>query len=344
MRFIVPASFLAGILATGTTEDGNTGYLNDPNDEVLTEFKSLLTISSGNGDMGSEYRTLKRYAELVDMIMYLQSVPFFGQYWYYGCWCSPDGFAKAPGSAGHGEPKDAIDRSCQSLHKCYACAVVEQSEDCSVDNVNYRWRGFKDSNDDHQIECSDPVDSCQYELCMCDRQLAMSLREHENEWDLHNHAKWGGFDRDTCHTQHAYETGIEHQNYKTDAAREGGMFAVMQNNRPEGTGSFGGNFHEGEGSDGINIMARGGGFGGLNDFLGGATDEWGDYGPALDEKFMDSVNGGQCCGPAGRREPKPNSGAHGCCEPDDNDWDSGSYGWYNTDLAACDGEIVKNGE
>lgn len=343
MRFVVPASFLAGILATGTTQGGNNDYLYDPNDEVLSEFKNLLSISSGNGDMGSEYRTLKRYAELVDMIMYLQSVPFFGQYWYYGCWCSPEGFAKAPGAAGHGEPKDDIDRACQSLHKCYACAVVEKSEDCNVDNINYRWRGVVAEDGTHQIECSDSTDSCQYELCMCDRQLAMSLREHENDWDLHYHAKWGGFNKDTCHTQHSYETGVEDAKFKPSApagsiGADVGAFAAMQNNRADG-GKFEGNFRGGEGADGVSIFQRGAGLGGLGEMFGDVVEDFGDYnydGPALEQKFMDQVNGKQCCGPAGRREPRPAHGEHKCCEPDDADDWSSSYGWFNTQFKRCD--------
>lgn len=341
MRFVVPASFLAGILATGTTQGGNNDYLYDPNDEVLSEFKNLLSISSGNGDMGAEYRTLKRYAELVDMIMYLQSVPFFGQYWYYGCWCSPEGFAKAPGAAGHGEPKDDIDRACQSLHKCYACAVVEKSQDCNVDNINYRWRGVVADDGTHQIECSDSVDSCQYELCMCDRQLAMSLREHENDWDLHYHAKWGGFNKDTCHTQHSMETGVEEGWVESEAPAGGiaadvAMFASMRNNNA-GAAAFsaGKGLRGGMGADGVSIMARTGA--GLDEDLSLVADDgWGDYGPALSEKFMNQVNGKQCCGPAGRREPKPAHGDHACCEPDEGDEWTNSYGWFNTQFKRCD--------
>jgi len=63
--------------------------------------------------------------------MYLQKVPFFGQYWYYGCWCAPDGFLSA-GKAGFGTPVDRIDRSCRSLSQCYECAMIDNGQECQT--------------------------------------------------------------------------------------------------------------------------------------------------------------------------------------------------------------------
>jgi hypothetical protein len=174
-------------------------YWNDTNDDILTEFKTLMTIaehrSKMQGEYGSTLRTLQRFAELVDMIMYMQRVPFFGQYWYYGCWCAPEGFLKTVGS-GYGKPVDAIDRSCRDMSECYECTQMDFGEDCTTAEVNYRWHGELDEDGNKVIFCDDPEDTCAWAICNCDKKLAEDLRGNERVWNLHHHQKWGDFNRD----------------------------------------------------------------------------------------------------------------------------------------------------
>lgn len=173
-------------------------YWNDTNDDVLTEFKTLMTIAEHRNHVDGEYgvtlRTLQRFAELIDMIMYLQRVPFFGQYWYYGCWCAPEGFLRTVGS-GYGKPVDAIDHSCRDMSECYECAQMDYGEDCTTAEVNYRWHGEEEDGVKY-VHCDDAVDSCQYAICSCDKKLAEDLKNNERAWNLHNHQKWGDFNRD----------------------------------------------------------------------------------------------------------------------------------------------------
>ena len=37
----------------------------------------------------------------------------------------------------------------------------------------------------------DPVDSCLRMRCECDLQLARKLAEHEDEWNVDHHRRWG---------------------------------------------------------------------------------------------------------------------------------------------------------
>lgn len=207
--------------------DPDFSYWNDTNDDILTEFKTLMTIAEHRERTGGEYgqtlRTLQRFAELVDMIMYLQRVPFFGQYWYYGCWCAPEGFLKTVGS-GFGKPVDDIDRSCQHMSECYECAQMDYGEDCTTAEVNYRWHGEFDDQGGKFVSCDDPEDSCAWAICQCDKKLAEDLRYHERQWNLHHHQKWGDFNRDdACYPNKekfdgtAQQVGIETESAATNA-------------------------------------------------------------------------------------------------------------------------------
>lgn len=174
-------------------------YWNDTNDDILTEFKTLMTIvehrSKMQGEYGSTLRTLQRFAELVDMIMYMQRVPFFGQYWYYGCWCAPEGFLKTVGN-GYGKPVDAIDRSCRDMSECYECTQMDYGEDCTTAEVNYRWHGELDEDNNKVVFCDDPENTCAWAICNCDKKLSEDLAGNERVWNLHHHQKWGDFNRD----------------------------------------------------------------------------------------------------------------------------------------------------
>lgn len=180
----------------------NFGYWDEPSDDVLREFKNLLVFAEKDkqyADDNGRLRTLQRFAELVDMVMYLQRVPFFGQYWYYGCWCAPDGFLSA-GKQGFGQPVDRIDRSCRSMSQCYECAMIDNGEECQTKDVMYKWHGFEDGDGNKQLSCDDSWDDntrCARSICECDKKLAEDLRQHEPVWNLHNHQKWGGFNRES---------------------------------------------------------------------------------------------------------------------------------------------------
>jgi len=133
-------------------ENPNFSYWMDTKDDILSEFKNYMQLaekrlgaSLASSDQDKSLKTLQRFAELVDMIMYLQKVPFFGQYWYYGCWCAPEGFFNTA-KQGYGKPVDPIDRSCQSMSYCYECAQLDHGHECNTEEVSYRWHGYLDKN------------------------------------------------------------------------------------------------------------------------------------------------------------------------------------------------------
>lgn len=185
-------------------EQPNFSYWMDTKDDILSEFKNYmqqaeqrLGATYADTEQAKSLKTLQRFAELVDMIMYLQKVPFFGQYWYYGCWCAPEGFFNTE-RQGFGKPVDTIDRSCRSMSYCYECAQLDHGAECNTQEVNYRWHGSIDENGKKQIFCDDSPNTCEYSLCSCDKNLAEELALYEDKWNLHHHHKWGEFNRDSC--------------------------------------------------------------------------------------------------------------------------------------------------
>lgn len=305
-------------------------YWNDTNDDILTEFKTLMTIAEHRSKMQGEYgatlRTLQRFAELVDMIMYLQRVPFFGQYWYYGCWCAPEGFLKTVGS-GYGKPVDAIDRSCRDMSECYECTQMDYGEDCTTAEVNYRWHGELDEGGNKIVFCDDPVDTCAWAICQCDKKLATELHSNERVWNLHHHQKWGDFNRDdACFPVRDRFDGTKVTTIgdKSLNQAEGGNAA--------GAGGAGGEGGAGE-EEGMWGFARS--FGGM---IEGQLEEYPD-GPSLKLKLageFGNKNVKSCCGTYPERYPYRLGHNHACCVNETP---------YNVLYSECcrDGSVAKSG-
>jgi len=175
----------------------NFGYWENPKDSILSEFRTRMSNAESRQG-SSELKTLQRFAEMVDMIMYLQKVPFFGQYWYYGCWCSPDGFFNTE-HQGFGQPVDKIDGSCRSMSYCYECAQLDFGDECNAQLVNYAWHGTLNEEGNKVIQCDDPKGTCERALCECDKGLALDLQQYEHQWKTKFHRRWGEFDQDSCH-------------------------------------------------------------------------------------------------------------------------------------------------
>lgn len=233
-------------------ENPNFSYWMDTKDDILSEFKNYMQLaekrlgaSLASSDQDKSLKTLQRFAELVDMIMYLQKVPFFGQYWYYGCWCAPEGFFNTA-KQGYGEPVDAIDRSCRSMSYCYECAQLDHGQECSTEEVSYRWHGYLNEEGIKKIKCDDEPGTCGHALCSCDKNLAEELAINEDKWNLHHHHKWGEFNRDACLIK---DEKKQVTNLSTNGANlvpnsSGGNVVEMENVPVIGGRSFGQNMEE----------------------------------------------------------------------------------------------------
>lgn len=200
-------------------KEPNFSYWMDTKDDILSEFKNYMAMaekrlgsSLAQSDQDKSLKTLQRFAELVDMIMYLQKVPFFGQYWYYGCWCAPEGFFNTA-RQGYGKPVDHIDKSCRSMSYCYECAQLDHGAECNTEEISYRWHGTINEEGKKIVVCDDEPNTCEHSLCSCDKNLAEELALHEDKWNLHHHHKWGEFNRDSCFvSDEGAQLNVQHDN------------------------------------------------------------------------------------------------------------------------------------
>ena len=74
--------------------------------------------------------------------------------------------------------------------------------------------------------CTDPEGSCLRQRCECDRDLAEKLAEHENQWNMQNHHKWGSppfIPQERCAKS---GSGV---NPWAEALNPAGLDAMMQN-------------------------------------------------------------------------------------------------------------------
>merc|ERR1719238_904199 len=86
-------------------------------DDLFREFEdSFFHMNSpmGRNDFTEEEKALIRKFKLMkNMIVYLQRIPLFGKFCFYGCYC----FAKGPKEllidAGNGKPMDGADNACR---------------------------------------------------------------------------------------------------------------------------------------------------------------------------------------------------------------------------------------
>lgn len=133
------------------------------------------------------------------MIVYLQMIPIFGKFCFYGCYC----FAKAPfnlkDNAGNGKPMDQADNACRKHSRCHTCAGKDFGDDkCDLFRT-YKFSATEDPvTKERHITCLNEPGSCKRAVCECDVQLAYDLRDAEMSWNILHHKRWGKFNQDNC--------------------------------------------------------------------------------------------------------------------------------------------------
>merc|ERR1719337_795565 len=98
-------------------------------DDLFREFEdSFFHMNSpmGRNDFTEEEKALIRKFKLMkNMIVYLQRIPLFGKFCFYGCYC----FAKGPKQllidVGNGKPMDGADNACRHHLQCHSCTLLD---------------------------------------------------------------------------------------------------------------------------------------------------------------------------------------------------------------------------
>lgn len=164
-------------------------------DELERAIMQLMGV-----DRISSELQVRKFRQLKIAVLYLQAEKKFGRYCYYGCYCLPEGSHNIA-AGGYGKPLDDIDRSCQEFKSCYKCLLDEYDDgNCKGEDMSYRMQLTTDANGNKDIICKNKKNSCRYNVCQCDVQLAKSLAQFEATWDESLHSVRGGFNRtDSCH-------------------------------------------------------------------------------------------------------------------------------------------------
>lgn len=138
-----------------------------------------------------EYRKFKM---LKLMVMYLQQIPLFGKYCYYGCYCFPN--VGKDFTVGKGQPIDEVDKKCRDFSNCYKCLGLDYKGNCQATQP-YSFEGREDPvTKSKYVVCKNKPGTCRRALCECDKRLAENLSEAEWYWSPMYHKNWGGFDKE----------------------------------------------------------------------------------------------------------------------------------------------------
>ena len=86
--------------------------MENKDDEIFREFEVLYSyVDSGLGrkEYSDDQKAMIRKFKLVkNMIVYLQRIPLFGKFCFYGCYCFAQGPFKLLENAGNGAPMDKV--------------------------------------------------------------------------------------------------------------------------------------------------------------------------------------------------------------------------------------------
>jgi hypothetical protein len=78
------------------------------------------------------------------MIVYLQMLPIFGKFCFYGCYCFAAGPFKLLQNAGSGAPMDAPDSACRRHGRCNMCANRDFGEETCDQFTPYGFEAKQD--------------------------------------------------------------------------------------------------------------------------------------------------------------------------------------------------------
>lgn len=172
----------------------------DPRLRNMRNEMQPIDFSALSSDSMEMMASTRKFKHVAGLIMFKQAVPILGKYVFYGCYCFSD--AQYELDAGKGRPVDSIDAACKSFHQCYRCVnkdFVQEAgqENCDGSSRSYRFKGVVDAvTATKQIVCLNNRGSCKRAICECDKALAEDLSDLEFKWDIMNHQRWGGFNKE----------------------------------------------------------------------------------------------------------------------------------------------------
>lgn len=128
----------------------------------------------GQGNAETGMRKITNRKRLINsQIMTPEKSAWYYHYHDYGCYC----IAPSDPLKNRGKPVDEVDSACKRHALCYSCAYSDFSN--GKNNCNPKQTGYKynlsQTDSGYSISCLNPIGSCAYSACMCDKALAEEL-------------------------------------------------------------------------------------------------------------------------------------------------------------------------
>ena len=98
-------------------------------DEAERFFQMEQKLMNNRAPMTLKQRLeFRKFKMLKLMVMYLQQIPLFGKFCFYGCYCFPN--LGSDFTVGKGKPVDEVDQKCRDFSSCYklGCFFCSRSE------------------------------------------------------------------------------------------------------------------------------------------------------------------------------------------------------------------------
>ena len=118
--------------------------LSKGDDEAERFFKmerQLMDRTQRNQMTLKQRLEFRKFKMLKLMVMYLQQIPLFGKYCFYGCYCFPN--MGQDFTVGKGKPMDEVDAKCRDFSSCYKCLGIDYKGSCSHTQP-YSFEGRED--------------------------------------------------------------------------------------------------------------------------------------------------------------------------------------------------------
>ena len=188
----------SGFEATFQQEDFSIPIQNDVS-KSYSKLESDLLSAVERSDQEA-LQKINKHKILTQMVLYLLyshdeselkskfngNLPDFGVITQYGCWCSPNvDFEWFKKNGKKPVAIDEIDRSCRARASCSRCASSDLSCDMSS---GYKISGHL-STETRSLDCSaNPENSCQRQMCECDKHFAEKVYNGIWTWSSGNSA------------------------------------------------------------------------------------------------------------------------------------------------------------
>jgi len=121
-------------------------------------------------------KTQRRFLDFRKMFYEFYTPEDLTRIYGYGCYCLNLGDRPLTGNLSGVQPVDETDALCHKWNKCNRCARHDHDETCTPEQRKYKFRVLGEG-DQKRVECTDRKNSCERDLCECDKWSVDNLKK-----------------------------------------------------------------------------------------------------------------------------------------------------------------------